>query len=184
MKVSYKEIPLGRMFELMSQGEIDGTVSDDKVHSEGREKIITTSFPILMARCRIFHRSGENVTLANLGKLKGAFRLNFQIIEQEAQRLKLNYIMTDSQERNLQLLTAKRIDYILIDEALGGATVKKLNLSDKVKMSPEVFIKMPIYFSMNSKYKEKWPKIESALKARMKKTNLYPLIKDFLYKFD
>ncbi|MBO9668354.1 MAG: hypothetical protein J7501_16260 [Bdellovibrio sp.] len=76
------------------------------------------------------------------------------------------------------------MDYIIAMESIGLATASQLGIADKIKMSPLIFARVPIYFSMNrAKYQKKFPEIESALHKRTREDGpKYKLIKDVLHK--
>jgi hypothetical protein len=182
--VTTQIIPPIRSLEMTGKGEIDFTLNDDLVGEVDRKNLLSTSFPYLYARARVFSRKNDSTfKIEQLEKYKGAVTLNSSGIIHKAKELKLQYTETKSVEQNLQLLHAKRVDYVIAMESLGINAAKKVGLTDEITMHKKMFALIPMYFTMNKKYEAKLPEIEKALRHRIHKdANKYPAIKEALNK--
>jgi polar amino acid transport system substrate-binding protein len=165
----YVEIPAKRSLELASKGEIDGVLNDDHFIKEGRDRLISTSFPIVNGRVKIFYlKENKKFDLDHLSQMNGAISLNNGAIEDLARKKNLKYVTTKSVDQNLHLLTSGRVDYVIGYEQVWRNITESAGLQGKISMSAEPLGIIPIYFTMSRRHAENFPQIEKAIKRRIK----------------
>lgn len=175
---TFQTAPLKRAFELALKEEVDGVLYDDHRIDTKTNSLISVSFPIIYGRSRVVSlRSNKDFDENHLEKYKGAYLLNNTIIENEIQRRKLNCKPIGSVEQNIQLLISARVDYIIALEGVARGLMTLFNAERKIKISDQLFIKVPIYFTLSNKHKKDLPQIEAAFRKHLQgNLSKYPMI--------
>ncbi|QDK37187.1 transporter substrate-binding domain-containing protein [Bdellovibrio sp. NC01] len=179
-----KTIPATSTYEILINGDVDAITYDDLGSKEKRDQVVTLSFPTIRTRALVFYESAKKINLKKLKKYKGALTANNVALENKAKEKGLKYITTGSPFQSLQLLLEGKIEYFIAIEEVGLASVAAHpEAKGKIAHSEEPFSEVPIYFSMNKKFKADIPEIEAALKKRLSgNLDAYPTIKNHLNK--
>lgn len=180
-----KTVPSTSTYEILINGDVDAITYDDLGSKEKRDQVVTLSFPTIRTRALIFYSSdNKQINLKKLKKYKGALTANNVTLENKAKEKGLKYITTGSPFQSLQLLLEGKIDYFIAIEEVGLASIAAHpEAKSKVTHAEEVFSEVPIYFSMNKKFKADIPEIEAALKKHLAgNLDAYPTIKNHLNK--
>ena len=59
-QVTPKALPIRRSFDGLIKGDLDAVVYDDMTIKDGREELVTVSFPIAFTTVRLFYRADLN----------------------------------------------------------------------------------------------------------------------------
>lgn len=183
LKAKPQPLPLQRSTVLVASGELDCALNDDPTLEVGKGKILTTKYPVVYALARIFYRKNDTkFDPLHLEKFNGAFTLNIAAIKKVAEQKKLKFIETESLSQDVQLLVSGHVDYFISIERVGLSILEQKGLTDKIQMAPVLFVKVPIYFSMNkAKYEKQFPEFEQALHKRKRADGpKYKHIKDLI----
>lgn len=169
--------------QMLVDGELDAIMYDDKSWTEGRNKTVSVSFPIIRTRARVFYLSdNKKFNEEKLRKFKGGVSTNNISLNKEAARRKLKYINTSSPLQSVVDLLGGKIDYFVAIQEVGLSVVESHpEAKGKVVMGKTVFLEAPLYMTFAKKFEPDMPKIEEAFrKALTGDLSKYPLIMDNL----
>lgn len=178
-KMELITIPTKNTIDMLIDGDVDAISYDDKASENNRDKVISTSFPIIYTQAKVFYRNDLNdFSIQALGKFHAAIPQNNLKIKNEADRRHLKYTLANNPYHCIQMLLNKHADYCLAVDEVGVSILKSMEQANqKIKMLDEPFLETPLYMSFTKKYKKDLPRIEAALKARLKgDLNAYPLV--------
>ncbi|WP_413560694.1 hypothetical protein [Bdellovibrio sp. HCB209] len=181
-KVEFKPIPIQSSHEMLISGNVDSVSYDDLVDSSGREKIITTSFPIAITRGTVFFSKTRPVKEDALEKYRGSISKNNSILLNHASKKKLKFKQTATPYQCIQTVIEKQSDFCITVHEIGVTALKDIpNGKGTIVYAEKPFLKMPIHLSMTKKYESDMPKLEVALRKRLKgDLSTYPSIRDAL----
>ncbi|AFY03023.1 transporter substrate-binding domain-containing protein [Bdellovibrio bacteriovorus] len=171
--------------QMLVGGELDAVTYDDKTWTEGRDKTVSVSFPIIRTRARIFYLAdNQKFNEAKLKKFKGGFSTNNIALNKEAERRKLKYINTVSPLQSVVDLLAGKIDYFVAIQEVGLSVIESHpEAKGKVVMGKLVFLEVPLYMTFAKRFDPDMPKIEAAFKKALTgDLSKYPLIMENLNK--
>ncbi|BEV69764.1 hypothetical protein Bb109J_c3184 [Bdellovibrio bacteriovorus] len=176
----------GRLIsQMLVDGELDAIMYDDKSWTEGRNKTVSVSFPIIRTRARVFYLSDhKKFSEEKLKKFKGGFSTNNIVLNKEASRRKLKYINTSSPLQSVVDLLGGKIDYFVAIQEVGLSVVDSHpEAKGRVVMGKTVFHEVPVYLTFARKFEPDLSRIEEAFrKALTGDLSKYPLIMENLNK--
>ncbi|MGE5086626.1 MAG: substrate-binding periplasmic protein [Bacillota bacterium] len=178
-KVEWITIPTKNTFDMLVDGDVDAIPYDDKADDNNRDKVISTSFPIICTEAKVFYRKDlKDFSMQTLAKFHAAIPQNNLKIRNEADKRHLPYTLASNPYHCIQMLLSRHADYCLAVDEVGISTVKSIEKADqKIKVLNETFLKTPLYMSFAQKYQKDMPRIEATLKAHLKgNLNAYPLV--------
>lgn len=176
------ETPLQRGYEMMSRGQIDAIIFDDQTRTEHRNQLRSISFPILFAEARIYYRSDNRTfSMEALPRLRGLVTLNNAVVLKKSSEDRLTVQSVGSTDMAIKMLMARRADYMIMTTSAGEAAIKKGRLQGQVISWPEVWLKFPVYFTINKKHESLLPALEQGFKKELKENrDAYPRLKKYL----
>lgn len=178
-------IPTKTTIEMLCDGDVDAISYDDKGSSDKRDNIISTSFPIVYTTAKVFYRADlKGFSEKTMGHFHAAIPQNNLSIKKEADRRNLKYSPATNPYHCIQMILDKQVDYCIAVNEVASSAIKSFDKADqKIRTLKEDFLETPIYMSFQKKYKNDLPKIEQALKARLKgDLSAYPLVAEHLNK--
>jgi hypothetical protein len=181
-KVVITPVAIKSSHEMLAAGTVDTVAYDDLGDQSGRETIVTTSFPIVVTVGTVFYSKIRPVQDSNLAKYRGAISKNNSAIIHEAKKRKLKFIQTANPFHCIQTVVEKKADYCITIREVGKSTINS-NPDAKGTMLPlePPFVKVPVYVSMKKKYEKDLPKLEAALKERLRgDLSKYPNLRSVL----
>ncbi|KHD90068.1 MAG: hypothetical protein OM95_00110 [Bdellovibrio sp. ArHS] len=185
-KVTAGKVP----YEEMLAGKIDGILYDDLHIKKGRKHTISTSFPLIKTKSRIFYLK-ENPRFKNhdfsdtgLAKYKGSISSANKSIEAEALRRNLSFINSNNPLHNVTALLEGKVDYFIAIEEVGkSAVIAHPGAKDKISSSDTVFTEVPLYLTFHKKHGKEMAKIEQILIKHLRgDLRQYPQISESLNK--
>jgi ABC-type amino acid transport substrate-binding protein len=110
-------------------------------------------------------KNNKKFNEAKLATFSGAIVLNNSSLQSEVVKRTLQVIEVNVGYPELvKMLISERVDYIIMpEEILAGILDQDKKLANSLSMSNNVFIRTPLYFSLNKKHKALMPKIEKSL---------------------
>lgn len=181
--VAIKTFQSKRAYDLVLAKEVDAAAYDDLAIPEGRDKVVTLSFPISFSYARIFYRAdNKKFDPKKLKTYKGALSQNNSLIDKEARAQSLKFISAGNPYHCIQLLLDKKVDYFIAIEEIAKSSIESTpEAKDQIKMSDDTFIKNPVYFTLNKIFQKDIPIIEAAFKKHLQgDLSNYPIIKKHL----
>ncbi|WP_413294574.1 hypothetical protein ACLSU7_05610 [Bdellovibrio sp. HCB185ZH] len=181
-KVVLTPIAIQSSHEMLTSGEVDTVAYDDLADEDGRDHIITTSFPVALTEGIVFYSKVRPIKEKNLSKYRGAISKNNAAIIREAKKRNLKFIQTASPFHCIQTVVEKKADYCITIKEVGKSSANANPESRGTLLSLEKpFVKVPVYVSMKKKYEKDLPKFETALKVRLRgDLSKYPNIRPAL----
>lgn len=180
IKVVRERLP----YDLMIAGDLDAIMYDDLGISKDRQKTVTTSFPIIKTRSRIFHLA-NNPNFADrkykdkkISTLRGCVVMANYLIEKEVRRRGFSFIHAGSQMQCINTILDGKADYFIAIEEVGRSALDSIpGAKDKFVVSETVFLEIPVYLTFNKKFRDDLPRIEAALKKKLTgDLSAFPLI--------
>lgn len=166
IKVNIVEVPRKRGVVSIDSGEYDALPIRGIDDAKSLPNIITSSFPVAFTNFRVvFLKNNKKFNEAKLATFSGAIVLNNASLQSEVARRGLQVIEVNVGYPELvKMLISERVDYIVMpEEIFAGILDQDKSLAISFSMSSNVFIRTPLYFSMNKKHKTLMPKIEKSL---------------------
>ncbi len=167
-KIVLTTVPIQSTHEMLTSGVVDTVAYDDLGDQSGREKIVTTSFPVALTVATVFYSKIRPVNESKLNKYRGAISKNNTLIIREATKRKLKFVQTASPFQCVQTVIEKKADYCITIREVGKSTINSSpDAKGTFQSFDKPFIDVPVYVSMKKKYEKDLPKLEAALKHRL-----------------
>ncbi|MFM6930374.1 MAG: substrate-binding periplasmic protein [Bdellovibrio sp.] len=178
-KMELTTIQTKNTLDMLIDGDVDAISYDDKGIHKHRDKVVSTSFPLIYTQAKVFYRKDlKDFSMQTLDKFHAAIPQNNLKIMNEADRRHIKYTLANNPYHCMLMLLSKHADYCLAVEEVGASALKSIDKANqKIKTMNEAFLETPLYLSFAKKYKKDLPQIEAALKARLKgDLSAYPLV--------
>lgn len=167
-KVVLTPVPIHSSHEMLKSGSVDTVAYDDLADEDGRDTIITTSFPVALTEGTVFYSKVRPIKEKKLSKYRGAISKNNAAIIREAKKKSLKFIQTSNPFHCIQTVIEKKTDYCITIREVGKATVNaNPEARGTILAMDKPFVKVPVYVSMKKKFEKDLPKFEAALKERL-----------------
>jgi hypothetical protein len=177
-KVVLTPIPIQSSHEMLISGTVDSVSYDDLVDQDGRENIVTTSFPVAITTGTIFYAKIRPINAEKLHRYRGAISKNNHAIIREAKKQKLRFIETSNPFHCIQTIVEKKADYCISIREIGISAMNAIpEAKGRIVYADQPFVKVPVHISLKKKYEKDLPKLEAALKERLRgDLSKYPTI--------
>lgn len=180
--MSIKPVAIKTTQEMLVSGEVDGVSYDDLSDKRGRDKIVTTSFPISKTKAVIFYSKKISINPSKLESYRGTIPHNNKIILKEAEKKGLKFSEATSPYHCVEMVLEKAADYCIAIKEVGLSAVEASpEAKENIIVGENHFLDIPVYVSFRKAFKKDLPAIESALRKHLKgDLSKYPLIKNNL----
>ncbi|UYL09354.1 hypothetical protein B9G69_002055 [Bdellovibrio sp. SKB1291214] len=181
-KVVLTRVAIQSSHEMLVSGTVDMVPYDDLADAKGRDQIVTTSFPVVLTVGTVFHSKIRPIKEIDLAKYRGAISKNNTAIIRDAEKRKLKFIQTANPFHCIQTVVEKKTDYCITIHEVGKSTVSSSPEARGLIVPVEKpFVQIPVHVSMNKKYAADLPKLEAALKERLRgDLSKYPTLRGAL----
>jgi len=170
IKVKVIEAPRKRGALAVDNGTYDALPFRGLDDAKELPNVITTSFPMAFTIFRVVSLvNNKKFVESTLKDFSGAIVLNNASLESEVHKRSLHVSEVNVNYPDLvKMLMSGRVDYIIVPEELIASLFdQEKSLIKLLKVSDNVFVKTPLYFSMNKKHRGMMAKIEKSLRKAL-----------------
>lgn len=184
LDIKVVEVPRMRGALTVENGEYDALPIRGLEDAKSLPNVLITSFPIAFTNFRIVSMKTNKVfSEKDLKKFTGAVVLNNSSLQKEIgkRQLQVNEVNVGYPEL-VNMLVLKRVDYIVApEELIASIQDSDKSLKTKLRIGSNVFVRIPLYFSINRKHRALLPDIEKIYRKILTgDTSRYKYIHDSL----
>ena len=179
LKANFIDMPGRRVMEEMKSGKLFGEVHKIFQYGENSPNLIRIMPRINFVRINFFSKNKnikitdwKSVSKYNIGIVKGIFNLEKLTSDMP------HVTRVNSVQQLIQMNNSGRIDFFITDEIITLSILKKMKLSDKIKVLNNPLAKdVDLFHYINSDYKDIASKVQKTVHEMEKTGELEKLIK-------